>query len=219
MDFFAPLDQYCERTAVGLWNEPFNLFSNLGFIIGGLLIFRALKSTHYKQRQPYSQLLATMMILIGIGSALFHSLANVWSMWADVIPIGVFVITYLILFFRYTAGASVQKTILLLGCFGLLTEVVIAVSDHQLANGGEAYFGTWVVLFGISCFYAGRRQAHNQWRIALATIAFTASLFLRTVDQKYCETWPIGTHVFWHLLNSVVLFLIASAYISERPRA
>ncbi len=219
MDFFAPLDQYCERTGIGLWNEPVNLLSNAGFVISGLLIFKLLKSNHYKQQPVGSKFLASMMIVIGIGSALFHSFANVWSMWADVIPITIFVLSYLFLFLRYTAGASIQKAVVLLVSFGVLSALLTMISDHQIANGGEAYFGVWTALFGISCFYAGRRQPLNQWRVALAAAAFTGSLFLRTIDLKYCDSWPIGTHVFWHLLNSFVVFLLTSAYISERPRS
>ncbi len=219
MDLFTPLDQYCERTGVGFWNEPLNLLSNFGFIISGLIILRILKSSHYKQKPVGSSFLGILMIVIGLGSALFHSFANVWSMWADIIPISIFVVSYLFLFLRYTAGASLPKTIVLLCSFGALSALIAVISDHQMANGGEAYFGVWVALFGISCFYAGRRQPLNQWRISFAAVAFSISLFMRTVDLKYCEAWPTGTHVFWHLLNSFVIFMLTSAYISERARS
>ena len=33
MDWFAPIDIYCERTAPGFWDEPFNALTNAAFLI------------------------------------------------------------------------------------------------------------------------------------------------------------------------------------------
>ncbi len=217
-DLFAPIDLYCERTGASFWSEPLNFCSNIGFIVAGVLILRTVRGAHFKSKHPGTLLLAWLVIIIGIGSGLFHSFANGWSQWADVIPIGLFVFTYLFLFLRFTAGVAPLKAGLILAGFIALSAMVASVSDHQLSNGSEAYFGTWIALFGVSCFYAGRKQAHNQWRIALASLTFSLSLFMRTIDMRLCDAWPIGTHVFWHLLNSVVIYLITSAYISERAR-
>lgn len=217
-DLFAPLDNYCERTDASFWSEPLNFCSNVAFILAGILILRAIKKAHFKSKQPGAHLLGWLMVIIGIGSGLFHSFANGWSQWADVIPIALFVFSYLILFLRFTAGVTALKTGFMVVGFIVLSTMVASVSDHQLSNGSEAYFGTWIALFGITCFYAGRKQAHNQWRMALASLTFSLSLFMRTVDMRLCDAWPMGTHVFWHLLNSVVIYLITSAYISERTR-
>ena len=41
MDWFAALDHYCERVAVGLWDEPFNATSNLAFLVAaGVILVR-----------------------------------------------------------------------------------------------------------------------------------------------------------------------------------
>ena len=217
-DLFAPIDIYCERTDASFLSEPLNFCSNIAFVIAGILILRNIRRTHFKSKQPGSTFLAWLVIVIGIGSGLFHSNANGWSQWADVLPIAIYVFTYLVLFLRFTAGAPPLKTALIVAGFVVLSTLVAGVSDHQLSNGSEAYFGTWIALFGISCFYAGRKQALNQWRMALAALTFTLSLFMRTVDLLYCEAWPSGTHVFWHILNSIVIYLITVAYASERSR-
>jgi hypothetical protein len=139
-------------------------------------------------------------------------------MWADVLPIAVFVITYLWLFLRHTVGATFVNSLLGLVFFGTLSAAVVKLANPALANGGEAYFGTWITLFGISCFYAGRKQAHNQGRIFAAALLFAASIVFRTIDPLVCDSLPTGTHVYWHLCNSVVLYLVTMAYISERPK-
>ena len=41
MDWFAPIDLYCERTAPGLTGEPFNAGSNLAFFLTAVLATRS----------------------------------------------------------------------------------------------------------------------------------------------------------------------------------
>ena len=40
MDLNRYIDIYCERTAVGLLNEPLNFFSNFAFIFAGFFILK-----------------------------------------------------------------------------------------------------------------------------------------------------------------------------------
>ena len=41
IDWTAPLDHYCERLGPGFWAEPFNAFSNAGFLAAaGLILYR-----------------------------------------------------------------------------------------------------------------------------------------------------------------------------------
>jgi len=219
MDLWQPIDQYCERTDASLLSEPLNLFSNTGFILAGLIIIKSLKSSPEKTQPPGAWFLASMILIIGFGSGLFHSFANTWSMWADVLPIAIFVFAYLWLFLRqrthqFRAGALVTLT-----GFLVLSFFVAKLADHQTSNGSESYFGTWIALFGISCFYAGRGEPTNQRRMLLATLLFSLSILFRTMDEAFCYRWPLGTHVFWHLLNSLVLYLVTKAYISTQGRS
>jgi len=219
MDLLAPIDQYCERTNQGLLGEPLNLFTNIGFIIAGLLILKSLKSRPAQIRRPGARFLGALILVIGVGSALFHSFANVLSMWADVLPIGIFLISYLWLFLRHVALARIPWALTLLAGFFIISFFAARLADPVAANGGQAYFGTWITLFGIACFYGGRREKAQQLEMTAAAIIFSLSLFLRTVDEKYCGIWPHGTHVFWHVLNSVVLYLVTKAYISTPGRS
>jgi hypothetical protein len=155
------------------------------------------------------------MITIGLGSALFHSLANLWSMWADIIPIGVFVLTYLWLFLRHEAKVSPLASIMLFVSFFLLSFVCSKLADGQAANGGEAYFGTWITLFGISCYYGGRGDPRKFLVVGSAALTFSLSLFFRTVDMRLCDQWSMGTHLLWHVFNGVVLFLVTKAYLEN----
>jgi hypothetical protein len=140
-------------------------------------------------------------------------------MWADVVPIGIFVLVYLWLFLRHDAGLSVNSSLLVFGGFFTLSFFCTQLADRIAANGGEAYFGTWITLFGIACFYAGRRQAHEFYAVGSAALIFSAALFFRTIDIRICSTWPVGTHLMWHILNALVLFLVTRAYAKAPGRS
>lgn len=213
IDPFAPIDQYCERTAEGLLAEPLNLVTNLSFIIAGLSILKFLKNNPHIRQRPGSLLLPILMISIGVGSALFHSLANLWSMWADIIPISIFVLTYLWLFLRYEANVSPFASISFFVGFFILSFFCSKLADNHAANGGEAYFGTWITLFGISCYYGGRGDRRKFLAVGAAALMFSLSLFFRTIDMRLCQQWSSGTHLLWHVFNGVVLFLVTKAYL------
>ena len=219
MDLFEPIDQYCERTGEGLLGEPLNLFTNLSFVIAGLLILKSLKNIKAQDLKPGSFLLPQLIILIGFGSGLFHSFANFWSMWADIIPIGIFVLVYLWLFLRHDAGLRTPSALLIFVGFFILSFFCTRLADSSAANGGEAYFGTWIALFGITCFYGGRREANKFYRVGTAALIFSASLFFRTVDMRVCQVLPLGTHLMWHILNGMVLFLVTQAYVKAPGRS
>lgn len=219
MDPTAPIDQYCERLKPGLFEEPLNLFTNLSFIIAGLLILKLVKKNAPTLRREGSRSLPILIIIIGVGSALFHSAANVWSRWADVIPIAVFVIYYLWLFLRHEVALGWGSiTTFFLG-FLALSVACANLSNPQVANGGQWYFGTWISLFGISCFYGGRGQRLQFFAVICATLLFSAALLFRTIDLRVCDVWPIGTHLFWHVFNGIALYLVTMAYLTAPGRS
>lgn len=37
---FTLIDLYCERTAVGFWNEPINALSNIAFVVVAVLAWQ-----------------------------------------------------------------------------------------------------------------------------------------------------------------------------------
>jgi hypothetical protein len=53
----------------------------------------------------------------------------------------------------------------------------------------------------------------------MAGIVFALSLTLRSLDGPACHAVPTGLHVFWHLLNAVVLYLLLRAAILRERSA
>ncbi|TMJ35565.1 MAG: hypothetical protein E6G89_18315, partial [Alphaproteobacteria bacterium] len=84
MDWFAPIDAYCERLGPGLLAEPLNALSNAAFFIAALW---AASAARRRGSEPIIWLLIALVFVIGLGSLAFHIFANSWSSLADVLPI------------------------------------------------------------------------------------------------------------------------------------
>lgn len=213
MNWTEVIDNYCERTDAGLLSEPLNLLTNLAYLIAAGFLWRSLKSIHILRRRPGSLVLVGLIFLIGIGSATFHSVATRWAMIADVVPIGVFLISFLYCFLRWEVGLGFVGALLGLGSFGLLTAMTAALADRQISNGSEMYFGAWTALFGIGCYMLGKQRARQRWLTMFGSIALSAALLMRTLDMKYCADWPLGTHFLWHVFTALTLFAVTKSYI------
>jgi len=211
----AYIDAYCERTGSELWNEPLNAVTNLAFIVSAALLARALLRAEPAVRADWGPwTLIGLTFLIGIGSGLFHTLAVRWTALADVIPIALFILlaTYLALrrFARLTVWLSLA---------GMLAVLALAAAISGLLRfGGGSYVAALVAMLVIGLYL--RLRLRHPAGAALLTAAgiFTVSLILRTLDRPLCETIPTGTHFLWHLLNAVVLTIVASAMIRHGRR-
>ena len=79
--------------------------------------------------------------------------------------------------------------------------------------------GGWLVVqaWGDRSDPGAPREEAGRALLAAATI-FAVSLAFRSIDLAVCPRWPLGTHVAWHGLNAVVLFLLVRAAIVFRAR-
>lgn len=231
MNWFAPVDLYCERTAIGVWNEPLNATSNLSFVLAALLIWRIAQ-----QRGPIPGWLGLMLCLgggIGVGSFLFHTAANEWAQLADVTPIWSFVACHVYCMVQIMSDRAPQLKHLLVLCVGMLILMSwLAISNADPTpnalitnptpdpfNGSLSYLPAIAALLLFSLATTIRRHPLKLW-ISGATVLFTISLFFRTIDLRVCEAWPAGTHFLWHLLNAAligILLLILSRQVPASP--
>ncbi|MBW8192388.1 ceramidase [Neiella marina] len=204
MDLFAQYDNYCERTDFSFWSEPLNAMTNGGFILVGLIAIYLLWRRSELGSAKLLHCLAWVMIAIGTGSFLFHTLATHWAMLADIYPIYLFQIIFLWAYPRRALSLTRWQTTL----FFIAYAAVTVASGHLpvTLNGSEMYLPTIVTLLLFSGAYRAR---HGQFDRYLASAAglFALSLTMRTIDNTTCDVLPIGTHFLWHTFNALVLFL------------
>ena len=81
--------RWCERVSGGIFREPVNTLSNLGFMFVGLYIFWIISNEHHDSKNlfkgitPISILYASVVIYLGPGSMLMHGTNTEWGAWAD----------------------------------------------------------------------------------------------------------------------------------------
>jgi hypothetical protein len=214
MDWFAPIDAYCERLGPGLAAEPLNALSNAAFFIAALW---AARTASRRGSEPLIWAFIGLVFVIGLGSLAFHTFANQWAELADVLPITLFIYGYLAFALRRFLKLQWWKVGPALAVLLLVTIASQRITPPGFMNGSGAYLPALVasVLVSIELL----RQNHPaQLNVSLASTLLFVSLIFRTADQIMCSLVPTGTHFIWHILNGLVLALYLEAAIRYGER-
>jgi hypothetical protein len=220
-----PVSQYCERTAAGLWGEPFNVVSNLAFLVAsGLLLWLVARR---RPAAPFSVwLLPALLGVVGLCSLAFHTLATPPTEVLDSLSILVFVLVGLTVIMRWMWGVRWRWAWLAAPAF---VAFAVAVDGPLFALGGQryavgGYLPALLGLIGVGVALRRRRELsrYGGWLLWAAAV-LAVSLTARTVDRPLCAHFPTGTHFVWHCLNAIVLFVVGYAvlhrYQTRRPRS
>jgi hypothetical protein len=216
---YRTIDAYCERTGPELWSEPINAITNLAFIIAGAW---GLREARRHGAGVFAELLCWWVVAIGIGSALFHTFANVLTVWMDVIPIATFTLLLTIFTLRRFVGLSRRRTALAFVAFYAVAAALTAMVPDWLreaSNGTSGYLPAFLALTFFGFVLVLRRHPAGWYVLAAASI-FIVSATFRSIDAEVCAALPIGTHFLWHVLNALMLgVLLASVAWYGRPEA
>lgn len=209
------MDLYCERCGQpGFWAEPLNALSNVSFLIAAFFAWRS--ANRHRNHSSELRILIALAAVVGVGSFLFHTLATVWAMYLDVIPILLFQLDFIWLYARRQMGLNHAKSALLL--FFLLASSLPLLPLRDVMNGSLSYLPAWLMLLGFA-FYHIRQSKHQPWQLMIAAILLFVALTFRTIDKGVCDTLPQGTHFLWHLINGATFFLVMQSLIVNPPRA
>lgn len=224
--------RYCERGAdPSFWAEPLNALSNGAFILAA--IAAAVHLAHSRREvggaRVLEALLVVLVLVIGVGSFLFHTTATRWAAIADTAPIGLFMLGYFGYALRRFAGAGVVTSLVGVALFvvalrhsvdipcspGLLP--ITQAGGHPCFNGSLGYLPALAALGGIGAILVVQGHPAGRWVLA-AGLVFAASLTLRTIDFEVCGLTRLlgrarGTHALWHLLNALTLYLLLVAAV------
>lgn len=215
MDWFRSVNSYCERTDAAYWSEPVNALSNAAFLVAALVSWRRAARAGDRPAQALSVILA----IIGVGSFLFHTHAQVWAMVADVVPIEVFILVYLALatmrFFAAPWWAGVLAAAAFVPASALAARLVAAAFGPL--DGSAAYVPVPLLILAYAALLRRRDQATARG-LAAGALLLAVSLVFRTIDEAVCGGLPVGTHFLWHLLNAVMLGWMIAVFIAARGR-
>ena len=216
MDWTRAIDSYCERVGPALLAEPLNAVTNLAFVVAALVMWRrghrCAAVAGGGQGGGMLRLLCGGLALIGIGSGLFHTVAQSWAALADVGPIVLFILTYLFAINRDVVGL---RPLAALGATALFLPYAAAVGAGfaQIpALGSSAAYGPVPVLMLLYAAALRHRAPALARGFAIGAGLLILSLTARTLDMPLCRALPVGTHFLWHLLNAAMLGWMIEVY-------
>jgi hypothetical protein len=215
MDWLAPIDAYCERIDPGLFAEPLNALSNVAFFMAAL--WGAKAARHARADWPV-WVLVILVGLIGAGSLAFHMFANRLSVFADILPITVFIYFYLGFVLRRLLQMSWPAIAASLLALFAVTALLERTTPPGFFNGSGPYLPPLAasLVVSLALRFKGHPASNH---ILAASIVLFVSIFFRTADLLICPLLPFGTHFLWHLLNGLVLalYLEAAVRFGVRP--
>lgn len=171
-------------------------------------------------RRLFELVLIAIVMVIGIGSFLFHTYATIWAALADTIPIGIFMMVYMGYVLRVYFRMPVWGVALGLIIFfiSLQQASMMRCGGGACLNGSVAYFPAFIALVGLGALLIRRGHAAGGSLLG-AGLIFAVSLTFRSLDQALCGYTkingldPIGLHFLWHVLNATLLYLLLRAAI------
>jgi hypothetical protein len=203
------IDLYCERIGPGLWAEPVNALTNAAFFLVVGLLWRSARRAELLSA-PIA-LLLTLVLAIGIGSALFHTFATTWARVLDELPILLFQLLFVWVYARRVMGLRplAAGTILI----GFFAAALYGRQFPHLLNGSLVYAPAVLLV----CVLGGYHYATHQparAHLVLAAGVLAAAVGLRTLDACVCDRFALGTHFLWHVLVATVIYLCVSALLA-----
>lgn len=209
MDWTRQIDAYCERIDPTYWAEPINAVSNLAFVIAAVVMWRRVGAAQL----PLADALVAILTLVGAGSFLFHTHAQVWAGFADSGFIALFAVVFVYAVNRDLLGLKGWRAFAATALF--IPYVVFTVPIFERLPFFHISSGYWPLpLLMLIYGFALRRRAPATGRgLVLAAGLVTVSLTFRSLDTPLCTVIPIGTHFIWHLLNAVLLGWMIEVYL------
>jgi hypothetical protein len=216
VDWLRVVDGYCERTDASYWAEPLNALSNASFLVAAWASWRLAA----REGDAGGSVLAAILALIGVGSWLFHTHAQVWAMLLDVAPIQGFILVYIglatVRFFAAPWWAGVLAAVAFVPASAAVASGIGAVFGPL--NGSTGYLPVPMLILGYAAALH-RRAPEAAWGLAVGAGMLVVSLFFRTIDAAVCGAFPGGTHFLWHLMNGVMLWWMMRVLVRFGPGA
>ncbi len=217
MDWLQEIDGYCERLSPGYWAEPINAVTNAAFLISAFIMWRRVRG----QGMPLAMTLVVILAVIGAGSYLFHTYAQVWAAMADTTPILLFILVYI---FAINRDVWLMKPLTaLIGTALFIPYAAATIPLFQLVPGlgGSAVYAPVPLLILIYAVLLRYKAPDTARGLAIGAAILIVSITFRALDEPLCAQLPMGTHFMWHILNAIMLGWMIEVYrthLSRQPQ-
>lgn len=207
------IDIYCERVSSDFFAEPINFLSNIAFIIAFYILLRRLKDLSFSDNshKRYTTILTYLILLIGLGSFLFHAFGKLWSAIADTLPIMMFILIYLYIAVRFYLKQNNFVAAAALIIFLSINVFLGYAGIEEISSYLTALFAMLI----ISALSLMRKEIAISRGLFNASLIFMISITFRQLDAFTCYYIPFGTHLIWHILNAILLYSLVLLFIKR----
>lgn len=204
---------YCERLSTGWVTQTVSTYSNLGFVLVGLLVWAAPRTRPTAVHAPTYGL---GLIAIGLGSGFYHASLTRLGEWFDLVGIyvlvGLMVVSNLA---RLRALTAAQFAAVYAGLVTAGGVQMIVASELQ-----QVMFGGLVVAALALEAAAGRRPGGDRRWLAAGLAVFAAGVAVWVLDGRLLPCAPdawFQWHALWHVLAAGAAGLLFCYYRSFAP--
>ncbi len=225
---FRGLD-YCEHSRNALIKQPANTYSNVGFMIAGLIIAWQLMKERFNDNSNrltntlfYPTFFSTLCVLLPPASMAMHATTTFIGSYFDVLSmylLGAFMFSYALirLFNLCEPRFFLSFLSVLLTC----NSVYFYFSRHIIWLDRHVIFGFFIILATLlECIivYRNKTLIVKKWAIYYSVtfgIAFIIWNLSKTGNMLCYEYSLIQGHAIWHILNAFSLYFMFRYYVSE----
>jgi hypothetical protein len=216
---------FCEAIRPGFVRQPANTFSNLGYVLVGLLIALSPQSSATASAQNllrshsgYTTLYGWAVVSIGIGSLFYHASLTYTGQFFDWVGM-----------YAFISFVAVYNAVRLWGrrlpgiVFGLAYAVVLGglcinffINPHERTTGFQNLVLISLGLEALVLIF--RRPRANRWLLAGAIGCLVAARLIWGWDINGTVCAPeslLQDHALWHLLTAGTTALLYGYYLSE----
>lgn len=193
---------YCERQTQSLVAEPVNVLSNIAFFVSAILIYQLLNRNSTKDKKYW--LMFLLIILVGIGSSLWHLLRNPYTLVLDALPIYLFMAIFLYGILNNLIGNKKTALYLTIG-FTLLQVFMFLIVPRDFINGSIIHVvnGIGFIIFIV---WFSKNYRHVYRSLIVVFLLYVLAVTFRSIDNLVCTSLIIGTHFLWHLFVALTAY-------------
>ena len=205
--------RWCERLSDGLFREPVNTLSNMGFMVVGLYIFWVLCNDKKNSTNPFiginkiSILYASVVIYLGPGSMLMHGTNTEWGEWADNLSMIMYIILPWLFNIYSMSKWSINQFL------NTYISIVVIYSIWRWFTDFE--LGINFNLFGVSIgLWVISEVLYRYWspvfRLLSGFVGFLVLMIFGTMPNEVFENF----NEYWW----VILFWLPAVLSNEKPK-
>ncbi|MCC2677593.1 MAG: hypothetical protein K0R29_169 [Pseudobdellovibrio sp.] len=198
---------FCETNLCAWVEQPANTWSNIGYLISAILIFR---QTSWRPQRLW---FAWIVFILFIGSTFFHMSATVIG--RDMDLAGMLLLSSYSLSFTLTRSYKFS-TKQMYSIFALLFLTSVPFIHPQL--GGTVFLIQFLVAAALEFIYSSKHPPAPMIKksLVMAFGLFLFALFLNILDMNLIYCLPknnvITLHAIWHLICAYCIYLLVKYY-------